>query len=96
MDNKEVQKTIEIMKALGHPTRIRIVTTLIMQGSCNVTALMDKLDLKQSNTSQHLHNLRQAGIVKIERKGNENYYEIERGLKEYVYVVLENCLGKCC
>lgn len=89
-----MQKTIAIMRALGHPTRLKMVTTLITQGSCNVNSLMDKLGLKQANTSQHLHNLRQAGIVKNERKGNENYYEIERGMKAYIYVVIENCLEK--
>ena len=59
------------MRALGHPTRIKMVATLIMQGSCNVMTLMDKLDLKQANTSQHLYNLRQAGIVKNEKIGND-------------------------
>jgi ArsR family transcriptional regulator len=49
------EKTVlaEYLKALAHPTRIRILELLDEEGRC-VTNIGEKLDLKQSNIKQEI------------------------------------------
>ena len=72
----------EYLKALAHPTRIRILEILEEEGRC-VTNIGEKLDLKQSNISQHLGILRSRGILSLTREGGHSIYCIRdpRALK---------------
>ncbi len=66
----------EYLKALAHPTRIRILELLEKEGRC-VTRIGDKLGLKQSNISQHLAILRSRGILSLRRDGGHSVYCIK-------------------
>jgi ArsR family transcriptional regulator len=66
----------EYLKALAHPTRIRIMELLEQDGHC-VTNIGEKLDLKQSNISQHLGILRSRGILSLRREGGHSIYCIK-------------------
>ncbi|MDD3142460.1 MAG: metalloregulator ArsR/SmtB family transcription factor [Lachnospiraceae bacterium] len=88
MHKEKIEYVANVLKALGHPTRIEMVSTIVQQGRCNVTFLEERLNLKQSNTSQHLNCLKNVGIVNIEREGNENYYEISDSVKEYIHFLI--------
>ncbi len=72
------EKTVlaEYLKALAHPTRIRILELLDQEGRC-VTNIGEKLDLKQSNISQHLGILRSRGILSLRREGGNSIYCIK-------------------
>ena len=72
----------EYLKALAHPTRIRILELLDEEGHC-VTNIGEKLELKQSNISQHLGILRSRGILSLRREGGHSIYCIRdpRALK---------------
>ena len=72
----------EYLKALAHPTRIRILELLDQEGRC-VSNIGEKLDLKQSNISQHLGILRSRGILSLRRDGGHSIYCIKdmRALK---------------
>ncbi len=72
------EKTIqaEYLKALAHPTRIRILELLDQEGRC-VSNIGEKLDLKQSNISQHLGILRSRGILSLRREGGHSIYCIK-------------------
>ncbi|GBE14493.1 MAG TPA: ArsR family transcriptional regulator [Proteobacteria bacterium] len=72
----------EYLKALAHPTRISILEMLQKEGRC-VTNIGEKLDLKQSNISQHLGILRSRGILSLRREGGHSIYCIKdpRALK---------------
>ena len=78
------EKTLqaEYLKALAHPTRIRILDLLNQEGRC-VSNIGEKLDLKQSNISQHLGILRSRGILSLRREGGHYIYCIKdtRALK---------------
>lgn len=52
-----------ICKALGHPARIAIVEHLIATNSCITGDLVDVLPLSQATVSQHLRELKNAGII---------------------------------
>ena len=75
MDKLEILS--DIYKALSDPTRLRIVKML---SECNcmscVNAITGKLNVTQSAISQHLRILKQAGLVRSERKGYFVHYAI--------------------
>ena len=64
-----------VAKALGHPQRLELIEHLA-QGSRSVESLSTKLDLPIANTSQHLQNLRRAGLVAAERDGKFVNYRL--------------------
>ena len=66
----------ELLKALSHPLRLRIVRGLLINGCRNVGCMEEHTGQSQSCISQHLMRLKAAGIVKCERTGNEVYYEV--------------------
>jgi DNA-binding transcriptional ArsR family regulator len=89
MDN--VDKLVEIFKALSDPTRLRLVKLLndCQPGVCKggplcVNALAHQLGVTQSAVSQHLRILRQAGLVSGARRGSFMHYSLDpNGLKKY-------------
>ncbi|CAM4404158.1 ArsR family transcriptional regulator [Bacillus manliponensis] len=69
------EEDVELLKAMAHPIRLRIIKELCKQQSFNVTQLTEMLNLPQSTVSQHLAKMR-GKIVKAERKGIEMYYYV--------------------
>ena len=67
------------LKAMGHPTRLRILDLLRHSGSC-VQELEKELGLRQSNVSQHLGILRSLDMVKVERQGHTVCYSLNEEL----------------
>ena len=55
-------------KALGHPTRIAILKYLETQSCCFTGDLVDVFPLAQSTISQHLKELKNAGLIQGELK----------------------------
>lgn len=76
MIRKDYEERAEMLKTLGHPVRLCIARGLISKGRCNVSYMEECLDVSQSAISQHLAKLKNAGIVKGYRAGNEVYYEV--------------------
>src|SRR6478609_8320345 len=60
-----VQNELAVLtKALGHPARIAILQFLIKSKSCICGDIVDELPLSQSTVSQHLKELKNAGLIK--------------------------------
>jgi len=55
-------------KALAHPARVAILKHLVKTKSCMCGDIVDELPLSQSTVSQHLKELKEAGLI----KGNIN------------------------
>ena len=72
---QEYERKAELLKALSHPLRLRIVHGLLTTGCHNVRCMEEKTGQSQSCVSQHLQKLRSAGVVTAERSGNEVYYQ---------------------
>ncbi|HEX6226840.1 MAG TPA: metalloregulator ArsR/SmtB family transcription factor [Chryseolinea sp.] len=66
-----------ITKALGHPARIAILQFLIKSKSCYCGDIVDELPLSQSTVSQHLLELKKAGLVKGDIDGPSVCYCID-------------------
>lgn len=61
-------------KALGHPTRVRIIRLLASRDSRMCSHLVDDLPLAQSTVSEHLRILRAAGLVRTSDAGPRGGY----------------------
>lgn len=59
----------EIFKVLGVETRVRIIELLKSKGPLGANNIAETLGITPSAVSQHLKILRQAGLVRSERKG---------------------------
>ncbi|MFV1884563.1 MAG: ArsR/SmtB family transcription factor [Balneola sp.] len=64
-------------KAMGHPARIAILQYLAKKNSCFCGDIVDELPLSQSTVSQHLKELKAAGLVKGEVEGASVCYCID-------------------
>ncbi len=66
----------EVLKAVAHPARLKIIDTLTESGPKCVSELTEMLDLSQPTVSGHLAVLRSAGIVANEKQGLQVVYHI--------------------
>ena len=62
----ETEKLARFAKALGHPTRIKILNHLENQSCCFTGDLVEVIPLAQSTISQHLKELKDAGLIQGE------------------------------
>lgn len=60
---KQQNELANMAKAIGHPARIAILQHLVKKNACVCGDLVDELGLAQATTSQHLKELRNAGII---------------------------------
>ena len=67
---------VKVYKALAHPIRIKIVMKLLSGPLC-VCVLNENVEFSQSNLSQHLKILKDAGILKAEKDGIRIIYSIK-------------------
>jgi len=75
--NLDVQRLAIIAKALAHPARIAILEVLIRRQACVCGDIVDELPLSQSTVSQHLKELKEAGIIKGDIEGVRVCYCID-------------------
>lgn len=66
-----------LLKALAHPARIAILEFLIQSRSCICGDLVEELGLAQATISQHLKELKTAGIIKGTVEGASVCYCID-------------------
>jgi DNA-binding transcriptional ArsR family regulator len=69
------EKDSELLKALAHPVRLRMVEGL-MNHECNVNKMVANLKLPQSTISQHLALLKSRGVVQIRKEGVKTCYRV--------------------
>lgn len=67
-----------IAKALGHPARIAILEYLAKVNECICGDIVNELPLAQPTVSQHLRELKNAGLIKGNIEGNTICYCINK------------------
>ena len=77
------------VSALNDETRVLILRFLYENGDCCVCDLQMSLDMIQSRLSRHLKILKDAGFLKVERKGTWAYYSIRAPLDRFRSEALE-------
>lgn len=75
--SEETESLAKIAKALGHPTRLIILKYLSDQKCCYTGDLVGMLPLAQSTISQHLKELREAGLIEGEMDPPKIKYRIQ-------------------
>ncbi|OSZ55573.1 transcriptional regulator [Streptomyces pharetrae CZA14] len=66
----------DVIRVLGDPLRLQIVTLLARETLCT-THLVEETGARQTNLSNHLKVLREAGIVETEPCGRFTYYKLK-------------------
>jgi DNA-binding transcriptional ArsR family regulator len=90
-------------KALSHPARIAILKLLVKKQACICGDIVDELPLSQSTVSQHLKELKEAGLVKGDIDGakvcycidEEEWQRAKQSLSE-LFASYETAAMKCC
>ncbi|MEP6677607.1 MAG: metalloregulator ArsR/SmtB family transcription factor [Ferruginibacter sp.] len=91
-----------MMKSLAHPARIAIIQQLIKANACICGDLVDELGLAQATISQHLKELKNAGLIKGTIEGTSVCYCIDEKVwkqfrKEFdAFFVTYNPSNNCC
>jgi len=75
--NTAQNRTAVLMKALGHPARIAILEFLIKKNACICNDIVEELPLSQATVSQHLKELKEAGLIKGDIEGKSICYCID-------------------
>ena len=76
--NSEASALAERLRALAHPTRLRILTALGASKTCQCGEIVRNLPLAQSTVSEHLRILLEAGLVRGETAGARTCYCLDR------------------
>lgn len=75
LQDNELYFLAEFFKALGTPTRLRILF-LLMEGEACVSELADRLQISQSAASHQLNLLKSNKLVRKRRKGKLIFYAL--------------------
>lgn len=96
-------RVAEFAKALSHPARVAIVRLLMGKQSCVCGDIVEELPLSQSTVSQHLKELKNAGIIKGEIDGPRICYCIDpekwgemKKIMANFYDEFKDISDKCC
>ena len=75
MDEQQVVNVAQMFSGLADETRIKIVK-LLAKGEFTVDELVEFLGTAQSTTSHHLKVLKEANLIKGEKRGRNTYYSL--------------------
>lgn len=92
-----------ILKAIAHPARIAILEYLIKVDSCICGDIVNEIPLAQPTISQHLKELKNAGLIKGSIEGSTICYCVDKNaiarIQAYfsgISTKLENKNNSCC
>ena len=89
------QRLVELLRALGHPARLRIIRILAQRRTCICSEVVDELPLSQSTVSQHLKVLRSAGLIIGEVEGPAVCYCLAPGALASLHEAVGETLNGC-
>ena len=96
-------ETALLLKALAHPARIAIVEYLLKVQSCICGDIVNELPLAQATISQHLKELKNAGIIKGSVEGTTICYCLDENVTDYlsnyfssISTEIKNKKSTCC
>lgn len=95
---KEEIKTARIARALAHPARIAILSLLAKRSECICGDIVDELPLSQATVSQHLKELKDAGLIAGEIDGPRVCYCLNTDTIAKAKAMLDRIFArmKCC
>jgi ArsR family transcriptional regulator len=89
-----MQEFAKVFKALGDPTRLRMVRLLLDGGiELCVCELADSLEESQYNVSKHCAALKTVGLLESRREGRWIYYGLAAGRESFRELVFQAVAG---
>jgi len=73
---ESLERAAETLKLLAHPQRLRLIEILERETEVPVHILVEETEFPQAVVSQHLNQMRRAGLLTAERRGKEMWYSI--------------------
>jgi ArsR family transcriptional regulator len=101
----ELQKLAGFARVLSHPARLAILKFLAETRTCISGDISDSIPLSRSTVSQHLKELRDAGLIHGEIEGlkinyclcGETIQKYEAIMADFLSMLNKSCFGeKCC
>jgi DNA-binding transcriptional ArsR family regulator len=80
-------------KALSHPARVAIIKLLLQKQSCVCGDIVEDLPIAQSTVSQHLKELKEAGLIKGNIDGASICYCVDTDVLQKANDILNKVLG---
>lgn len=74
-DDADINKAVDLLKVLAHPIRLKIICQLGREDK-TVQQLIDCVGSTQSNVSQHLAIMRNAGILAYTKNATHVLYRV--------------------
>jgi predicted transcriptional regulator len=100
--NDEQNQLAMQLKAIAHPARIAILQHIIKANACICGTLVDELGLAQATISQHLKELKNAGLIQGTIEGATVCYCIEPNAWKSLQIQINTMfasysnVSKCC
>jgi DNA-binding transcriptional ArsR family regulator len=94
ISSDKLDYSCELMRALAHPLRLKILDFLDKNEDTNVNQIYNSLDLEQSITSQHLKILKLAGVLNVQKSGKFMKYTINYDILVKAQNAVNRFLGK--
>lgn len=99
--SSEQNEIANVAKALGHPARVAILNYLLAQQTCICKDIVEELPLSQPTISQHLKELKNAGLIKGTIEGKKICYCINvegfQKIADYCnHVIVKNDTCRTC
>ncbi|WFF03734.1 metalloregulator ArsR/SmtB family transcription factor [Micromonospora sp. WMMD964] len=86
----------EFLKALGSPTRQRIMMLFAQGAELSVGHVAERVGISQATASQQLNLLRRGRVVTSRRDGKTVYYRADRDGARAALAELQSYLNTCC
>ena len=102
--SQQEQELATLAKALAHPARIAILKVLAAKNECICGEIVDLLPLAQSTVSQHLKELKDAGLISGSIDGPRSCYCINwqafdsfnKEFTSFIKDLRKHKSGQCC
>ena len=92
---KQQEQLARFAKALGHPARIAIMHFLAKRDTCYFGAIHEELPIAKATVSQHLKELKDAGLIQGEVETPKVKYCINRDNWMLASRLFDEFFGKC-
>lgn len=76
LDPATAERLAHVFKALGDPTRVRLLSLIADSGEACICELTEPVGLSQPTVSHHMRLLVDAGLVTREQRGRWAYYRV--------------------
>jgi DNA-binding transcriptional ArsR family regulator len=88
LPDDDVTELAEIFSALGDPTRVRIIYS-ILDRERSVGDIASYLGLSEPSVSQHLRRLKALRVVRLRKAGRHRFYQLD---DDHIATLLSVCL----